>query len=251
MAKGRKAKAKGRKANLSPRVPAARMLPKLGKWAEQELPGGKKRRVLVEHQDFATPAVVAALVAGGWKRPVFNPAVDAVNWALHNLSNEIYHEVTHYLSAAHYQQPPKEFRREAEAFHKVLKACAAGFPGAGKGLAEALNLELEKLDHDDAPDIELCRTVILALLAASRRIQADEAGAGKDADRAKHEFFKGLAKIYEDYTGRRPAQVPAEDDPFSDFVAAVNKRLPVPFRLSGIIHLVRSYLRAELATRKG
>jgi hypothetical protein len=226
-----KPKAGGRKANLSPRVPAARKHPRPGKWVVEELPDGKKRRVWV-HRNFATDAVVKALEAGGWKRPVSNAvketiievtdfdelnsaaAEDAVmaaathdvyeDMALHELNNDITHVVADYISDARYQLPPKKFRPGAKAFHKVLKVAAAKFPSAESALAEALNLKLEKIDHEDVPDIGLCRVVLRTLLEASEHIQADEAGSGADADRAKHLFGKGLARIYEERTGQRP-----------------------------------------------
>jgi hypothetical protein len=234
----------GRKANLDPRVPAARMLPKLGKWAVKELSGGKKRRVFVEHQDFATPDVIAALEAAGMKLPASNFDRE---WTLHDLKNDLYHVVAHYISDAEYQQAPKKFRSGVKTFHKAMSALMAKFPGPGTELAGALNDEIEKLDSEDAQDIELCRVVVLALLEASERILADEAGRGADADRAKRLLIAGLAAIYEERTGRAPKggwdpinEKP--DGPFFRFVAAVNKLIPARFRISDIDSLVRAHL---------
>jgi hypothetical protein len=178
------------------------------------------------------------------------------------LSNAIRHVVVDYVSKAQYQIAPKKFRPEAKTFHKAitrLNDCllrSAGRPKEAKfpdpealALAEALNDEIEKMDHPDVPDIEHCRTVVRVLLEASERVQADEAGGGADADRAKHEFVAGLARIYQERTGRRPARgvnlhadKPHAVGPFFRFVAAVNELLPVPLRLSDIDGLIRAHL---------
>jgi hypothetical protein len=274
---------RGSKANLPPRVPAARKLPKLGKFEEKTLPDGTKRRVW-KHQDFATPDVVKALKAGGWNPPV-SKHVDAAEEtveacelpgepgrrvlvrqddfdetiALHDLSKDIHHVVAAYISDARYQQSPKEFRPGVKSFHKALKAAVEKFPSAESEHAEALNLELENLDHlalkklgleDDAPDVDLCRRYFLALLDVNGSVVADEAGRGADADRAKHLLIAGLAKIYEERTGRRPARgfsayadkKPHETGPFFRFVTAVNELLPVALRLLDIDSLIRAHL---------
>jgi hypothetical protein len=281
------AKQRGRKANLSPRVPATRKLPKLGKWVVKELPDGTKRRVFVP-QDFATPAVVKALEAAGWNRPVSKHISDAAEetieaadfdeliarldhskgaaaeeavmatafdeiTALHDLNNDIRHLVADYISDARYQQLPKEFRREVKPFHTALKQVVARFPRCGTTFAEALNLELEKLDLEDAPDGDVCRSVVFALFQASESILADEAGRGTDANRAKRLFFDGLARIYKERTGLKPTWVfdtkeEKPTGPFFTFAAAVNKQLPADVRLTDINHLIRLYLE-EIAAR--
>jgi hypothetical protein len=279
---------RGSKAHLSPRVPAARKLFKLGKFVNEKLPDGTERRVWV-HQDFAPPAVVEALASAGWKRrfdetadrmdlevglgpseldgipdhrDISNKIPDPVDVAfeagpseiseidLLELSNDIRHVVADYISDARYQQSPKKFRPGAKSFHKTLKAAVAKFPSAESEHVEALNLELEKLDLEDVPDIEHCRTVIRALLEASERVQANEAGPGADADRAKHLLVAGLARIYEERTGRRPARgfdlyadKPHAAGLFFTFVTAVNELLPVPLRLSDIDGLIRAHLK--------
>jgi hypothetical protein len=245
---------RGGKANLSPRVPAARKIPRL-------------------HTDFATPDVVKPLVLGGWKprrsdetadrmylevklgpseldgipdwgdisdkipNPVDGPSALDEILDPHDLSNHIGQLVAHYISAAHYQQAPNKFRLEAKEFHKAITGLEAKFPAPGSVLAEALNDEIEKLGHPDAPDIELCRTVVRVLREASERVQTDEAGPGADADRAKHELFRGLARIWEECTGRRPARAfdPIKGKPigpFFEFVTAVNKKIPRSLRLT-------------------
>jgi hypothetical protein len=272
------AKRRGRKANLSPRVPALRKVSKL--FVEKKLPDGTTRRE-VKHQNYATPAVLEAL---GWKRPVSNAAEAAIEvtdfdelisaeaeeavmaaatldfdeeMALHDISTHIHHVVAHYISDARSQQAPKEFRPGAEAFHKVLKAAVAKFPSPGSTLAEALNLKLEKLTppaleklglEDNPPDVDSCRSHVLALLEAAGGILADEAGKGDDADRAKRLLVAGLAEIYEKYTGRAPAKgyAPIKGKPagpFFRFVTAVNEQLPDDLRLSDIDSLIRAHLR--------
>jgi hypothetical protein len=257
---------RGSKGNLPPRVPAARKIPKHGKFVEKELPDGTKRRVW-EHQDFATAAVVKALKAGGWNPPV-SKHVDAAGetieacelpgepgWRVlvrqadfdeiiteHDLSTNIGNVVADYISKAEYQIEPKKFRLGAELFHKAIIRLADKFPAPESPLAEALNGELEKLvdeklDYEDVGNIEHCRIIVRALREASERVRADEAGAGKDADRAKHEFFRGLAKIYEERTGCRPKRFfdPSEAKPFGpffEFITAVNKQIPSSLRLT-------------------
>jgi hypothetical protein len=244
----------GRKANLSPRVPARRKVSKL--FVKKKLPDGTTRRE-VKHPDYATPAVVKALEEGGWKRPVSNAVEAAIEvtdfdevasaeaeeavmaattpnfdelMALHHLSADIYHVVEHYISDARCQQAPKEFRPGAKAFHEALEAIVDEFPLPEAELAGALNDEIEKTDLEDVPDIELCRSVVLALFEASKQIQADEAGRGKHADRAKRVFFMGLAVVYEERTGRPPKRIYEPDEgptgPFFAFVTAVNEQIP-------------------------
>ena len=66
---------RGGKANLSPRVPAVRKIPRLGESVKKTLPDGRVRWEWV-HTDFATPAVVEALERAGWKRRRFDEAAD-------------------------------------------------------------------------------------------------------------------------------------------------------------------------------
>ena len=228
----------GSKAN--PRVPAARKIPRLGKFVEKGLPDGTRR--VLEHQDFATDAVVAQLEAAGWKRRQARnrrplTELDEIG-DLHDLSNDIRHVVADYISKALCQIEPKKFRLGAKKFHKWIAGAKAAFPDPGAALAEALNDEIEKLDHEDVPDIEHCRTVVRVLREVAERVQVDESGRGADADRAKHEFFLGLAAIFEERTGRRPTRVfdPIKGKPtgpFFEFVTAVNKKIPKSLRLTG------------------
>jgi hypothetical protein len=270
---------RGSKGNLPPRVPA-RKISKL--FVEKKLPDGTKRRVS-EHQNFATPDVVKALEAGGWKRrlnetadqrrldetadrievrlgpseldeipdggdisnKIPNPDPDPSEiveiFVEHDLSNDIGNVVKDYISKAQYQIAPKKFRPEAKLFHKAITRLGEKFPAPESALAEALNNEIEKLAdelaYEGVGNIEHCRIVVRALREASERVQADEAGAGPDADRAKHEFFVGLARIYEERTGRRPARAfdPSEGKPigpFFEFVTAVNALIPKSLRLT-------------------
>jgi hypothetical protein len=195
---------KGSKA-ISPRVPAARKIPRLGKFVEKRLPDGTVRREWV-HTDFATPDVVKPLVSAGWKPrrhdetadrmivevglgpseldgipdwgdisnkipdPVDGPSeIDEITDP-HDLSNRIGQLVADYISQTHYQQAPKKFRLGAKSFHKAITGLEAKFPTPGTALAEALNDEIEKTDHPDVPDIELCRTVVRVLREASERV---------------------------------------------------------------------------------
>jgi hypothetical protein len=301
----------------SPRVPAARKIPRLGKFVKKKLPDGTERRVWV-HQDFAPPDVVNALLLAGWNPRRFDETADSTAlvvrlgpseldgirdwgdisnkipdpvgvgaglwrgaWAEYiaelddvaseaspseiseidsrKLNNDIRHVVVDYVSGAQYQQSPREFRREVKSFQKALEAVVKKFPSAGSEHSEALNLKLEKLDRlalkklgleDDAPDVDLCRRYVLALLEANESIVADEAGGGADAARAKHLLVAGLARIYEEYTGRRPARgydayadKPHAVGPFFRFVTAVNELLPVHLRLSDIDSLIRAHLK--------
>jgi hypothetical protein len=249
-----KATLHGSKANLSPRVPVARKIPRLRKFVEKERPGGKKRREWV-HRDFATPDVVKALKAGGWNPPV-SKHIDAAEKTIeacelpgetgrrvlvrqddfdeiiteHDLSNDIRHVVADYVSKAVCQVEPKEFRLGAKKFHKWIAGAKAAFPAPGSALAEALNSETEKLD-EDVPDIEHFRRRVRAYCEASECLLADEAGRGPDADRAKHELFLGLARIWEERTGRRPTRM-HECGPFFEFLTAVNEQIPRRLRLT-------------------
>jgi hypothetical protein len=274
---------RGRKSNLPPRVPAVRRIPRL------------------EHIDFASPAVISALKAAGWKaakHPVLNeidpgwnqaaevliqeavargiiagPANVKLIWpkpltnddgideieklALHN---DIRALAADYIANKQYQMGPKNFRTKVKTFHKALKALVESLPRADDELSEALNCELDKLtdgdlaeamncrlnevDSESAQDLDHIRGGICALLKAAERILADEAGRGTDADRSKHCFLVGLARIFEERTGRKPTRNDESGDFFA-FVAAVDEQMPADFRLTGIDHLIRSYLEQQ------
>jgi hypothetical protein len=113
-----------------------------------------------------------------------------------------------------------------------------------------LNGELNILDDEAAPDTEYIRGGLDTLLEAVKRLAVDEGGPGRDANRAKHLLIRGLARIFEDHTGKRASSSfyidrTSEGDSavrgeFADFVKAVNESIPDGYRLVGLETLFRS-----------
>ena len=135
------------------------------------------------------------------------------------------------------QNPPKEFRQRICAFKKALDAFLTKFPDLDGAVAEALNLELDQVDVEQAPDLAFIRDILNVLLAAVESVGKAESGAGTDANREAHLLVEGLANIYKKHTGKRPSK--KLDGPFGQFVEAVNKQIPGRFKLNGLDHLLR------------
>ena len=136
------------------------------------------------------------------------------------------------------------------AFERALKTFLTKFPDPSNSLTEALNQELNILNFETAPDTEYIRGGLDTLLEAIKRIAVEEGGAGRDANRAKHLLIRGLARIFEDRTGKRAISSFHIDQtyegdravrgPFADFVKAVNHSIPDRYRLVGLETLFRS-----------
>ena len=97
-------------------------------------------------------------------------------------------------------------------------------------------------------DIATTRSVLETLQSAVARLQASEKGRGPDGDRSKHQLARGLAIIFQEYTGQKPKRsydpVQMGDDAvtgkFASFVKAVNELIPEPYRIKKLDTLIRA-----------
>ena len=225
---------RGRKSGIPPRVPASRGVPRLSSI------------------DFATPAVLQALeqakASSTNVEPVLTSAEDIqFSFSELDLHNQIRQVVADYCADEAQQIAPKEFRARLRAFQRALETFLTKFPEPDDSLAEALDRELW---DETTPDTESIRRCLDLLLEAVNHLAAEEGGPGKDANRAKHLLIRGLARIFEDYTGKKATSSfyidpiydgdRAVSGPFADFVKAVDQSIPDRHRLVGLENLFRS-----------
>jgi hypothetical protein len=178
-------------------------------------------------------------------RSLFQDSVSELE--LHNQIREI---VADYCADEAQQISPKKFRASMRTFEGGLKTFLTRFPEPSDSLTEALDHELNILDYEAAPNTEYIRGGLDTLLEAVKRLAADEGGPGRDANRAKHVLIRGLARIFEDHTGKKAKssfyidQIEEGDSalrgPFADFVKGVNESIPDGYRLVGLETLIRS-----------
>ena len=171
-----------------------------------------------------------------------------------DIDKEIYELVAVYFADCEQQLSPKLFRPGLKKFQKRLDALIEDFPNADAGanaqgpwlprerdeinlrsaLSEALDRELERQHEEEGKmelDIATIRSVLETLQSAVAGLQAVEKGRGPDGDRSKHQLVRGLAIIFEEYTGQKPKRSydPSQmgDDAvtgkFANFVKAVNE----------------------------
>jgi hypothetical protein len=189
-----------------------------------------------------------------------------------DISNRIREVVAVYLADCKQQLSPKLFRPGLKKFQKRLDALIEDFPNDASGanaqgpwiprerdeinlrsaLSEALDRELER-QHDEEEeameiDIATIRSVLETLQSAVAGLQASEKGRGPDGDRSKHQLIRGLAVIFEEYTGQKPKRSydpiqigkDAVTGKFANFVKAVNDLIPEPYRIKKLDTLVRA-----------
>jgi hypothetical protein len=97
-------------------------------------------------------------------------------------------------------------------------------------LLEALRVELDKMDVEEAPDPQFVRTGLEALQEAAQRVRDAEAGAGRPIDRAALDLVHGLAVIFKECTGGISASIGGR---FAKFVEIINGMLPEDFQFIG------------------
>jgi hypothetical protein len=223
----RGARKPSRKSGLLPRSPLARRLPRLA------------------NIDFASGAIVEVLAAAGWNASVL---------AEHDLDRHIREIVVDYISDKSAERSNrvtlKELREGIAKFGRdidKLISQAGSMPDASRSaihsvMAEALNRELDELDQEGAPDLEYIRASLETLRAATRRVLADESGAGPPADRVGLTLVRAIATIFEKCTGKRASASP--DGRFAGFVAAVNGRIPKAFQLERTDSLIVSAVKS-------
>jgi hypothetical protein len=186
------------------------------------------------------------------------------------IHKEIYELVAIYCADSEQQLSPKLFRPGLKKFQKRLDGLIEDFnPDAGanpqgpwlprerdeinlrSALFEALDRELDRQHEEEGKmelDIATIRSVLETLQRAVEGLQAVEKGRGPDGDRSKHQLVRGLAVIFEEYTGQKPKRsydpVPVGDDAvtgkFANFVKAVNELIPEPYRIKKFDTLIRA-----------
>jgi hypothetical protein len=129
----------------------------------------------------------------------------------------------------------KKFRRRVKRFETALVKFLLTFPAAEDDLTEALNCELYGSDDVGSPDVQQVREDLEAMLKAAAHLREQEAGAGQDADRPKHQLAGALARIFEKHTGlpagfgfsktRDGIGDHAVCGPFAEFFKAVNEKI--------------------------
>jgi hypothetical protein len=227
---------RGRKSGILPRVPVSRNVPRLSK-------------------NFATREVLQALkqAMASFKTLSNSPRVRKMFQHIFSeldVNNQIREVVADYCADEAQQVTPKNFRARMRTFDRALETFLTKFPEPDDSLTEALDRELNILEHEAAPDTEYIRGGLDQLLEALKRLAIEEGGPGKDSNRAKHLLTRGLARIFEDHTGMKAnssfyIDQTYEGDravrgPFADFVKAVNQSIPDRYRLVGLETLFRS-----------
>jgi hypothetical protein len=240
---------RGAKSKLPPRVPIVRCRPSLAK------------------ADFCSPAICRAL--GLAEKNPFESRCETHNndhqhlmlevLKEHDLDKHIKDVVADYCADRSHQVSPVNFRSQLHSFDDGLQKFLNVFPDLARGkilspessaLAEALEVELAK---DEIGDLYEFGRTLHQLREATERLLNQEQGAGKDGDRAGHLLMKGLANIFEEYTGKKAKaywidRIAAYDDPvrgeFAEFVRAV----VATAKLAGVelptMQLLETYLRA-------
>jgi hypothetical protein len=172
------------------------------------------------------------------------------------IQNEVYSAVQFYLFEMKNEQRPDEFRKELVRFRNTLDAFLSKIPSPDSTIAVALknawtnsHREVSCPICEDGIDPELYWDTTLERLQSDLmlvqeivdEVCADESGGGRDVIRPAHALVKGLARIFEHFTGSKPTRN-EESGAFFAFVDAINEQIPADFQIKGIDHLIRSYL---------
>jgi hypothetical protein len=246
---------RGVKSKLPPRVPIARSRPRLA------------------GVDFCSPAVCRALGLAEKNRVESDCETDGDDdrslflevFRKHDLSKYIKDVVADYWADRSHQVSPAEFRSRLHSFDDGLQRFLKVFPGvkmltdckgdgilspASGALAEALEIELTK---EETSDLYVVETALHHLREATESLLSREQGAGKDGDRAGHLLIKGLANIFEEYSGKKAKtywidRSAAYEDPvrgdFADFIRAVFATAKSAGRELPALLSLETYLRA-------
>jgi hypothetical protein len=223
---------RGIKSKLPPRVPIARRRPRLA------------------GVDFSSPAICRALGLAEKNRfesDCETHGDDDRSLMLkvsreHDLGKHIKEVVADYCADRFHQISPVDFRSRLHSFDDGLQRFLKVFPDLkmfpdltgdrilspeSGALAEALEIELAK---EETSDLYVVERVLHHLREATERLLSREQGAGKDGDRAGHLLIKGLANIFEEYSGKKAKtywidRSAAYEDPvrgeFAEFIRAV------------------------------
>jgi len=231
---------RSRKSVLPPRVPAFGILPGL------------------QNVDFANPTVVEILRRAGWKpgrasrrsnrQRIYDEAFSEI-LAEPEIDREIRTAVQFYLLERMYAEDPKHFRTKLGKFAGALRSFVSKIPSRDSPLEAALKREWMRQHTEDLPclacnkviDPELVWDLWLGFdrLKANLReyeklvekLQFDESGAGRDADRPAHTLVGALGRVFAHYTGKEPTRkydasalttAEAVMGDFGEFVKAIN-----------------------------
>jgi hypothetical protein len=203
---------RGKKSKLPPRIPGTRKIPRLS------------------GIDFASKQIVEALSPS-------NAAEQECILDELNIHNEIRNLVGFYIADRRNKMPPAEFRKQIRELRKSLENFSKRLSAANSAVIEALNQELSRAGYEQIQDGETLLLSFKLLHEALASIDKAESGAGIRANREGHLLLEGLARFYEDSTGKKPSK--KMESRFGRFVQAVNDQIPERFKLTGLEHLLR------------
>jgi hypothetical protein len=180
--------------------------------------------------DFGGPDVINCLVKSG---------MDPLSSARHRLNDWIRPMVEIYCSdrqiARRNPVTQKQLRGAASRLDRAIAAVIrllsedSSASASDRALIEALRVELDDMDVEEAPDPQYVRTALDAVQQAARRVRDSESGAGRPIDRAALDLVHGLANIFKECTGRISGSV---DGRFAEFVGLIDRRLPEELQFS-------------------
>jgi hypothetical protein len=253
---------RGRKSGLPSRVP--------GVFGGRRKGGGSYGLPRLDQINVANEKVLDALKRAGWSAPNSDGFSEVVSEL--DLNNDIRWVVQSYLFDKAAGVSPKTFRSEIQRFKKSIdtivkqtNAFIEKIPPVYSAVAWAIlqkwqrqlgeNLDSEVCDEKPDPEylwehrfeIERAKSNITELGQIVDQLIEEEAGGGRDANRAEHRLIDGLAEIFERWTGKVPTRDSdpqskfESSSPFHSFVEAVDELLPA-FRLLDIDNLIRHRL---------
>jgi hypothetical protein len=208
--------------------------------------------------DMLSPPAAASSPVG-----IDHPAFDEINRSIFNeisaeqcLQNEILPAVQFYMFEKETEQHPPQFKADLARFGDALQAFLPKIPSPDSVIAVALKKAWTNSHNEDDLDPGLDWDTRFGFIQSNlalvqdvvQRVRGDEWGKGRDADRPAHALIKSLAIVFERFTGNEPTRgydftASRPSSPFFSFVTAINKIIPAEFRLAGIDHLIRSYLK--------
>jgi hypothetical protein len=199
--------------------------------------------------NFATYDIVKVLRKAGWQIDLESEeegAMLAAEMALAGLNERISSAISSYIEdrvQACRGISSRDVRKMVAKLARDVGTLLRAIPDETDGdlesvVVNALNSEMYELPNAHPLDLAFIRSNLEALQEAAGRIQREETGQGRCADRVKISFVKHLAAIFKDYTRKRGSRSPI--GLFQQFVWAVNQQIPDSFGIpdAAIEHLI-------------
>jgi hypothetical protein len=155
------------------------------------------------------------------------------------LNNDIVPIVEDYISQRHVDRDPrnrvtqKQGHEAAARLERTLArligllAEGAEATAIDRILIEALRVELDRMNIDEAPDPQYIRSGLEALREAAQQVRNAELGAGRPVDRNRLCLVFGLANIFKERTGHISR---SPNGRFAKFVEIINELIPEEFQ---------------------